>query len=136
MRGVAVTIVVVLGALALLMPLALFTRVRTLAQRVGSFECALRTPSGWASGIAHYATDRIRWYRTMSFDPRPALEWRREELVVTEWEPREGTPPGGEGIVEVTFAVAPEPVVLAMSRAAYAGFASWLESAPPRERMT
>lgn len=135
MPGVVVTAVAVLGGVALLLALALFTRVRSLARRVGSFECALQDASGWASGIAHYATDRIRWYRTMSLGARPAHEWLREDLVVTQRTSRPDTPPGAGGVVEVTFAVGHDPVVVAMSRAACAGLISWLESAPPRERL-
>lgn len=138
MRGLVLVVLAALGALlllALVALLALFSRVRSLTHRVGSFECALRTPTGWASGIAHYATDRIRWYRTMSYSPRAAAEWLRAELAVTERVAREGTTDGPSGVLEVTMMDARGPVMVAMSRAAYAGLASWLEAAPPRERV-
>lgn len=124
------------GAAALLLLAVVFlVRLRTLGLRVGSFECAVRTRSGWASGIAHYGVEDLCWYRIVSLSPRPARTWRRAAItVVTRTERTAGS--GASGVVEVDCDIAGEQVSLAMRANSYSGFASWLESLPPREYLT
>ena len=65
LSAVTITIVIV-AALGVLGIAAFYIRLRTLGSRVGSFECALQMPTGWASGIAHYGADSLHWYRLIS----------------------------------------------------------------------
>ncbi|WP_187292853.1 DUF2550 domain-containing protein [Beutenbergia cavernae] len=113
------------------------TRLRTLAHRVGSFECALRTSatSGWASGIAHYAVDRLVWYRVISVNLGPSASWPRARLVITSWE-RRMSADGPTDIVEAHCRVDEREFVLAMHRAAFSGLTSWLEATPPGDRLS
>ncbi|WP_108717892.1 DUF2550 domain-containing protein [Miniimonas sp. S16] len=125
---------VVLAVVVVLAALAFWVRLRALGRRVGSFECALRTQTGWAGGIAHYGVSTLRWYRIVSLAPRPAREFPRTDLDVLERAVRPTPDGAASGILEVTCRTASEEYVLAMSTASYAGLASWLESSPPRER--
>lgn len=118
----------------LLLALVFWFRLRSLVFRPGSFECARRRGEGWASGIAVYDADEIRWFRTISLSPRPAATWTRLLLAMSERAHRDPEEGVGRGVVEVTFHASDGPLVLTMSRSAYAGLTSWLEAAPPRER--
>lgn len=119
----------VAGFAALVM---LVTRVRSLGQRVGSFECGLRREgrTRWASGIASYGFDRLDWYRVLSFAPRPARSWPRSGFELTG---RASRLSGGRrtSITELRCRSDDEEFFLAMSEQAYAGLTSWLEAAPP-----
>ncbi|WP_454295597.1 DUF2550 family protein [Salana multivorans] len=120
-------------------------RLRALGRRVGSFPCAIRTPSGWTSGIACYGAADLRWYRVVSLSPRPRYVWDRSVFAIlapahpvdSGEGPGVGAQrgPGGRGrLVQVECRVEPGPdgvVSLAVSSGTYAGLASWLESAPP-----
>ena len=127
-------LVLVLGALVLLgvVALLLYSRVRALARRVGSFECALRRPGSadWTSGIAGYGVNRVDWHRLVSLAPRPASSWSRNRLHVLAHTGREGST---ATVVEVRCRYGDEEFELAMVRGAFAGLVSWLEAAPPGE---
>ncbi|PWD52181.1 DUF2550 domain-containing protein [Serinibacter arcticus] len=128
---VTIIVIVALGVLALG---AFSVRLRTLGSRVGSFECALRTPTGWASGIAHYGTDSLHWYRLISLDPRPGASWPRARLDVVSRVARDPEAAATSSrIFEVTCDVGGTEIVLAMRAGQYSGLSSWLESQPPRE---
>lgn len=128
---VAIVLIAALGVLAVA---AFYVRLRTLGSRVGSFECALRTPSGWASGIAHYGADALHWYRLISLNPRPDRSWSRADLQVLSRVSRDPEAAlTASRIVEVAAAVGGEDITLAMRAGPYSGLASWLESHPPRE---
>lgn len=140
--GAVVAVVVGVAALGL-------TRLHSLNHRVGSFVCYSRpltvhadaagdgAPAGggsgpvpWSQGIAHYAVGRLDWWRVWSLSPRPARAWDRSELKVLGRKPMDEVVRPDVLVVRcqhraVTFE-------LAMSRDAYAGMMSWLESAPPR----
>ena len=62
---IALVVVVVAGVFIL--------RLRHLAGRVGSFECALRRPGRgrWASGIATFGNESVEWMRLVSLSVRP-----------------------------------------------------------------
>jgi len=128
---------ILLGALVIGLGLLvlLVTRVRSLGRRFGTFECALRLAgrTAWASGIAGYGADRLDWYRVLSLSPRPAHSWQRSALVVVA---RSSRLRAGRrtAITEATVRCRDEEFTLAMADQAYAGFASWLEAAPPGSR--
>jgi hypothetical protein len=126
----------VLGLLVLLVALFVLRRV-LLSRRLGAFDCSLRSlsgrGSGWSLGVAHYRTSSLDWYRIFAVSLRPTRSLERSSLVVLE----RRAPVGSEA-----YAVLPDALIvrcqaaqstleLAMSEAAYTGFASWLESAPP-----
>ncbi|MDD9208248.1 DUF2550 domain-containing protein [Georgenia sp. 10Sc9-8] len=127
-------LVLVVGALVLLGVLAvvLYSRVRTLARRVGSFECALRRPGSedWTSGIAGYGVNRVDWHRLVSLAPWPATSWSRDRLQLLAHTGRDGN---AGTVVEVRCRHGGEEFELAMVRGAFAGLVSWLEAAPPGE---
>lgn len=122
----------VLVALALAV-VALFTsRTRTLAHRLGSFDCRIEASThAVVAGIAHYGVDRLYWWRLWSLSPRPARAWVRRDLVILDLEEIEI--PGKPGICRVRCHYGETRLDLQMSLAAFAGLTSWLESAPPAE---
>lgn len=74
----------VIAALAVLVVAVcwFWLRLRALGQRIGSFPCAIRTPSGWTSGIACYGAAELRWYRVVSLSPRPRYVWDRNVFAI------------------------------------------------------
>lgn len=127
-------VAVLVLATALVLVSVFAVRVRRIAGRVGSFECALRRPRArdWTSGIACFGAGRVDWYRLVSLSGRPSRSWRRERLEVLQRERRPR--PGGEGhVMEVRCRYDGEEFDLAMVRESFAGLVSWLESAPPHE---
>jgi len=134
----------VAGACALLLVVSLAVvvlRRRQLSGRLGTFDCSLRHPESgrrrWALGVARYEVDRLDWYRTFSFSPRPSCTFARGALDVL----TRRVPTGSEvlavqpGAMVVQCRHRREPLELAMSTDAYTGFASWLESAPPGQNV-
>jgi len=125
-------VLVVLALVAVLLLVLFAVRVRRLARRIGSFECALR-PAGrrdWTSGIAVFGVGRVDWYRLVSLSLRPDRTFARSDLEVLE---RVHRKPGGAGqVTEVRCGLPGQEVELAMRRESLAGLVSWLESAPPR----
>jgi hypothetical protein len=109
---------------------AFAVRVRRVANRVGSFECALRRVGAkdWTSGIACYGAGRIDWYRLVSLRLSPSRSFTRDGLVVLERRVRAGA----GHVIEARVACEGEQLELAMVREAFAGLVSWLEAAPPR----
>lgn len=132
MTGTAWGVLLTLGAV-LVVVLLFAVRVRRVANRVGSFECALR-PVGqrdWTSGIANYGSGRIDWYRLVSLRLRPSRSWRRERLEIVGRARRPAA--GGAGhVIEVRCAYDGVQFDVAMVDSALAGVVSWLEAAPPR----
>lgn len=126
-----IALALVLAALGLLL-----WRLRVLALRYHSFECARNSPKGWISGVAVFGADSVEWFRTLSLRPRAHATWMREAITVLERSYRAGGRAGDpDAIVEVTCTIDGTRIELAMRAGSYAGLASWLESAPPRERM-
>lgn len=114
-----------------------FSRLRAVSRIPSSFESALRATGldgsvAWHAGFAVYRDDRLVWWRSWSLRPRPQRQWLRERLSV------EGRTPALTDLVTGLWLVhcRYEDVSfdLTMSDGAYAGFASWLESAPPNRR--
>lgn len=130
--GTAGAALVVLALVAVLLLILFAVRVRRLAYRIGSFECALR-PAGrrdWTSGIAVFGVGRVDWYRLVSLSLRPTRTFVREDLELRERVHR--SPGGADQVTEIRCRLRGEEVDLAMRRESLAGLVSWLESAPPR----
>jgi hypothetical protein len=129
-------LLVLLVVFACLVVLAL--RRRLLQHAGGTFDCSVRLDRalvgpGWILGLGRYAGDRVEWFRSFSFSPRPRLSlWRRELEVVGRRVPMgtESVTVLGEAVILV-LAHRGRSVELAMSAAALTGFLSWLEAAPP-----
>ena len=73
------------GALALVVLVLIgvfIVRLRRLAGRVGSFECALRRPglNRWMSGIATFGGDPVEWTRLVSLSVRPRYRFERADI--------------------------------------------------------
>ena len=130
----------ILGGLAALLALAVLAvvlRRRALGRRVGTFDCSVRLAGRgrrhWILGVARYEVDRIDWFRLFSFSVRPSCSYARGALDVV----GRREPTGAEAVAVQPGAIVVEcrhsgqDLELAMSRDAYTGFASWLESAPP-----
>ena len=92
LAGVLVTLILVLLTVFLV-------RIRALAGRVGSFECACQRPSAasFTSGIASFGDHELSWYRLISLSPWPSSTWKREDLEVGEAKRRAS----GRSIMEV-----------------------------------
>jgi hypothetical protein len=110
------------------------SRVRTLSQRVGSFECAFSRASDstapWIAGIGQYGAESLYWWRWWSLAPFPTRTWMRSRMVVLE-HVAVADARGYEGQLVVRCRTDDDAFDLLMSAEAYAGLASWLEAAPP-----
>ena len=133
----------ILGVLALLALVFLFSRRRWLSRSGGTFECSVRTrrPAagaalgrGWTLGLGRYTGDVLEWFRIFSFSPRPKYVFGRAELSVGE----QRSPTGAEAfalysghlVVSVDLD-GRRTVELAMSSRALTGLLAWVEAAPP-----
>lgn len=130
---VALTIVVVVALLAAVMVVLFIGRLRAIAGRVGSFECAVRRGSRWVPGIAAYTVHQLVWYDVVSLSRRPRHRWDRDELVI---EGRSLRPVDEHGRVlsEARCRHHDEPLEIAADPAAFEGLVSWLEASPPGAR--
>jgi hypothetical protein len=124
-------VVVVLLALGLV---ALFVwRLRTIAHRVGSFQCSLRSGSRWLPGVAGYTRDALVWYDVVSLSRRPRYRWSRDDLLITDRVVRPDLTHGGT-VVELHCRHHGDTLELAAGGAAFEGLVSWLEASPPGSR--
>ncbi|QAY68810.1 DUF2550 domain-containing protein [Xylanimonas protaetiae] len=132
----ALTVLLVVLAIAALVLAAGASRLHSLSRRVGSFTCNARAAGApavpFTLGIAHYAVGRIEWYRCWSLSWRPARTWVRDRLSVTGRVPLEQAGQADQYLVRCRYDDV--DFELSMSTAAYAGLASWLEAAPPGRR--
>ncbi|MBW3068781.1 MULTISPECIES: DUF2550 family protein [unclassified Actinomyces] len=106
-------------------------RLRFLAGRVGSFECALR-PQGsarWISGIAVFGDDDLEWHRLVSFGLRRRRRFRRDDL---ELGPVHHRGQGGH-VVDVPCKYRGERFELAMVEDSHSALVAWIESAAPSQ---
>ena len=129
--GVAVWVVVVPVALVITLAVAFLMRVRYLAGRVGSFECALRLPGRrrWTSGIATFGNDSLEWVRLVSFGLRPRYRILRAEIELGRVRRR-----GRDGaVVDVECRYDDGVVWLAMHEDSHSALVAWLESAAPSQ---
>jgi len=132
MRG-AVIILVVVALLALALALVFLWRLRSIAARVGSFQCALRAGSRWLPGIATYTREALVWYDVVSLSRRPRYSWNRDDLVILERTVRHD-PHRDALVVEARCLHHSQPLEIAAAPAAFDGLAAWLEAAPPGTR--
>lgn len=129
-----------LGACALLLLAAVLaaahvSRQSALSRRAGSFTCLLHGEPGgsadaWSSGWAQYCPDRLVWWRSLSFAPRPAQTWSRTDLRIVDRVLLAEHDDAGDQVLVVHCAHRGERFALRMSAPAAAGLVSWLESAP------
>ena len=131
MSGQVWVLVGAVVALGLLVLLGFLARLRSLAGRVGSFECALRPGDAqhWMSGVASFGDDALHWYRLVSIAPRPAHSWSRADLAVG---PARSRREAGR-VVEVTCTYRGTSVELAMLEDSHSALVSWTESAAPTQ---
>ena len=119
--------------LALVLALVFLWRLRSIAARVGSFQCALHSGSHWVPGVATYTREALVWYDVVSLSRRPRHTWDRDDLVILERtvriDPRHGGP-----VVEARCLHHSLPVDIAAAAGAFDGLAAWLEAAPPGAR--
>lgn len=134
-------VAVVLIALAVLVAVTLVVLYlrRSLLQREGGFDMCMRMGSqegwagGWVFGIGRYRGERLEWFRTFSFFPRPKRSFRRGELAVSS----RRAPDSEEdfelpaGHVVLSCAVRRTTVEISMTEPASTAFLAWLEAAPP-----
>ncbi|MBC7290887.1 MAG: DUF2550 domain-containing protein [Actinotalea sp.] len=111
-----------------------WSRQSTLSRRVGSFACGLRTDGAserpWSNGIAHYAHDRLVWWRVLSLSPRPAATFSRSELTLVERVELEEVDERGQPLLLVRCVHGEDTFEALISAPACAGLVSWLESGP------
>lgn len=127
-----VLVVLALVALLAVVLLVIFlTRLRSIAGRVGSFECALQRPGGmtWTSGLALFTDNSLRWYRLVSVSPRPAAHWARESIELGQAVRRFEN---GK-VLEVPCTIAGRRYKLAMHEASHSALVAWMESAAPTQ---
>ncbi|NED98129.1 DUF2550 family protein [Phytoactinopolyspora alkaliphila] len=134
-------VAVVLIALAVLVAVALVVLYlrRSVLQREGGFDMCMRVGShegwagGWVFGIGRYRGERLEWFRTFSFAPRPKRTFQRLELGVSS----RRLPDAEEdfelpaGHVVLGCVVGPTTVEVSMTEPASTAFLAWLEAAPP-----
>lgn len=110
---------------------AFFLRLRLLAGRTGSFECALRMPGErrWTSGIATLTEDAMEWSRLISLRPRPRYRISRDDIELGQMRHRAG----GGPVIEVECRYRGHRVELAMVEDSHSAVVAWLESAAPTQ---
>jgi hypothetical protein len=128
-----------IGVLAMLLLLGLlFLRRVLIGRRGGTIEMSVRLSTmlpgrGWASGLARFNGDELRWFRIFSFSPRARRVLYRRGMVVE----RRRVPDGAERLampadwVIVRCLGHRGPIEIAMAAKTVTGFLSWVESAPP-----
>lgn len=129
----AVVIVMVVALLALGLVLLFLWRLRSIAARVGSFQCALRTGARWVPGVASYTREALVWYDVVSLSRHPRHVWDRDDLVIVERTVRPD-PLRDALLVEARCVYHSETLEMAAAPAAFDGLAAWLEAAPPGAR--
>ena len=133
-------LVIALILLLVVLLVAVFILRRYLLTRpVGTFDCSIRregaqgTSGGWMLGVARYESDRLEWFRIFTMSPRPERVLSRARLLILDR--RRPTRAESYAVMPQAFIVrcgyGSGTLELAMSEAAYNGFATWLESAPP-----
>lgn len=106
-------------------------RVRSIASRVGSFQCQYRpdASSGWTSGIAVYRANTLDWYRLVSLSTKPDRSWDRIGMGVTTISNAKDDDRNSLMCIGITSGI--YRAQLAMTASDYSGLVSWAEAAPP-----
>ena len=133
--------VIVVGVLLLVVGLLLglvVGRRYLIGRSMVSFDCALRKqstrrPGGWMLGVARYGTDQLEWFRVFTLALRPNRVFARSLMEVADRRSPNDTELDSilPGSLVVRCRYHGGTVEFAMSEPAYAGFTTWLESAPP-----
>jgi len=129
-------------ALTLLLMVGLLVRRRVLSRSGGTFDMSINrsaeaTPKGWTLGLAVYRHTQLEWYRTFSLSMRPRYRFPRGDVRI------EGR---REAVGNEVYAIHDGHLIVgtenasgvrqfAMSVNALTGLLSWLESAPPGQRV-
>ncbi|WP_026421404.1 DUF2550 domain-containing protein [Actinokineospora inagensis] len=135
-------VVVTALAVVLVVLLALVgRRVRLL--RAGGIHVALRTRvdesgKGWHWGVGRYQGDDFAWFRVISLRAGPDQVLHRDGLeIASRREPEHAEAPNlphGSRVLKFVLPGVP-PLEVAMAPDALTGFLSWMESAPPGQRL-
>ncbi|MDU0349735.1 DUF2550 family protein, partial [Actinomyces sp. MRS3W] len=124
-------IVSAVALVALALVAVFLLRLRSLAGRIGAFECALRRRGRprWRSGIAVFRDDDVEWYRLVSFSLRPRYRFVRDGLELGQARHR------GRGgrIVDVPCRYGDMNFKLAMMEDSHSALVAWIESAAPTQ---
>jgi hypothetical protein len=133
--GVALLLVFLWG-------IGLIVRRRLLSRNGGTFELSYRARTskpgrGWVLGLGRYSGDRLEWFRIFSLSPRPRLTWERTDLFYVGRREREGAEQVSlyADHVVVRCTTLDGDMEIAMSQSSLMGFQSWLEAAPPGQRL-
>lgn len=131
MRDPIWTATVVAAVVVLVLIGAFIVRLRYLAGRVGSFECALKRPGWrrWMSGIATFGDEAVEWTRLMSLSVRPRYRFERADMELGEVRHRGR----GGSIADVECSYRGDHFDLAMMEDSHSALVAWLESAPPAQ---
>lgn len=128
--------------LVLLWGIGLIVRRRLLSRNGGTFELSYRARTtkpgrGWVLGLGRYSGDRLEWFRIFSLSPRPRLTWERTDLFYDGRREREGAEQVSlyADHVVVRCTTLDGDMEIAMSQSSLMGFQSWLEAAPPGQRL-
>lgn len=128
--------------LVLLWGIGLIVRRRLLSRNGGTFELSYRARTtkpgrGWVLGLGRYSGDRLEWFRIFSLSPRPRLIWERTDLFYVGRREREGAEQVSlyADHVVVRCTTLDGDMEIAMSQSSLMGFQSWLEAAPPGQRL-
>ncbi|MCW2693929.1 MAG: hypothetical protein JWM67_2533 [Mycobacterium sp.] len=119
-------------------------RWRYLFRTGASLGCSVRRPDGsFATGLARYDPDALRWFRSLGLNTHPSRELPRTAFEVQRRRPPDTAETrslgAGVDIVELVETpypardgnTAPATITLALPRESVLGFLAWLESSPP-----
>lgn len=133
--------IVVVLILVVVLPLtALYLRRRWITRLHSSFDCALRFPgrkagAGWVLGIARYRTNRLEWFRSISFSMQPRITFGRGETVYVSRRPARGVEAlelfEGSTVVTVMDSLTGREDQLGLDPDSAMALITWFESAPP-----
>ncbi|SDC50500.1 DUF2550 domain-containing protein [Actinokineospora iranica] len=142
---ISVVVVTLLAAVLVVLLLLVVRRVRLL--RAGGIHVALRTRiddtgKGWHLGVGRYQGDEFAWFRALSLRAGPDRVIHRAGLeIAARRDPGRFEMPNmplGSRVLRVENLLGGPPhpeVEIAMTPDALTGFLSWLESAPPGQRL-
>ena len=130
-------------AVIILVPLAgLLVRRRVLARSGGTFDMSVNRnvagiPKGWTLGLAVYRDNDLEWFRTFSLSLRPRYRFSRDDVRIEGRREPDNTEVHAlhDGHLIVGTENASGVKQFAMSANALTGLLSWLESAPPGQRV-
>lgn len=133
----------VLIVVIVLVPLiGLLVRRRVIDRSGGTFDMSINRnaagiPKGWTLGLAVYRENHLEWFRTFSLSLRPRYRFERGDVRIEGR--REPDSDEVHALHDGHLIVGTENAAgvrqFAMSANALTGLLSWLESAPPGQRV-